>query len=76
MRGRFVIGVEQQRDVIQTAVRATRTKAEACVERNGGHIEGHGLILDSLFSKTVFFHMQKCEQKLNNRIVFTDIFTF
>ena len=31
----------QQRDLNQSAVRAMRTRVEACVEKTGGHDEGH-----------------------------------
>ena len=44
LRARIVAAVETlrgQREVIRDAMRAMRTRAEVCVQRNGGHVEGH-----------------------------------
>lgn len=41
LRERIVTELRQQRDLNQSAVRAMRTRVEACVEKTGGHDEGH-----------------------------------
>ena len=49
LRARIVAAVETlrgQRGVIRNAMRTMRTRAEVCVERNGGHVEGHCMGLD------------------------------
>ncbi|CAH1800266.1 unnamed protein product [Owenia fusiformis] len=43
-RARIVAAVEDlrgQRDIIRDAVRAMRSRADFCIKRNGGHVEGH-----------------------------------
>ena len=40
LRERIVTELRQQRDLNQSAVRAMRTRVEACVEKTGGH-DGH-----------------------------------
>ena len=48
LRARIVAAVETlrgQRDVIRNAVRAMRTRAEVCVDRNGGMLKDTGVRL-------------------------------
>jgi len=33
--------LRQNRELIQSAVRAMESRARRCIERNGGHVEGH-----------------------------------
>ena len=56
-RGRIM---RQQRGVIRRAMRAMRTRAQACVDKNGGHVEGHWRSLTREWNKKFLKQIDLC----------------